>query len=784
MISRGWIAGSLFFGSSVTMGSLLLAAALGRPEPPGKSVDYLRDVQPLLKAHCYQCHGVDQQSGGLRLDLKAAAMKGGAHGRAIVPGSSAQSLLLRRVLGQGGQPRMPLGFAPLAADQIALLRAWIDQGAQWPEGAALKKHWAYIKPVHVKPPKVHNTAWVRNPIDNFVLAKLEKLGLKPSPEAPKTVLIRRVYLDLIGLPPSVKEVDAFLADKSPNAYEKVVDRLLDNPHYGERWARPWLDLARYADTNGYEKDMRRTIWPYRDWVINAFNADMPYDAFTIEQIAGDLLPNATQSQKIATGFHRNTMYNDEGGVDREEQRWLTIVDRVGTTGSVWLGTTLACTQCHNHKYDPFMQKEFYQFFAFFDHCDEPELKVLTPEQEAKRRALQDEMDVLTLSIKQAGADKTRVASMNARLEDLKKQQETLSSTTTLVIQEKTDGQVPSTYMHIKGAYLNKGEKVTADVPAVLNKFPAGKPRNRLGLATWLVDPNNPLTARVEVNRIWETLFGRGIVETSEDFGTQGARPTHPELLDWLATEFVRRHWSRKAIQRLIVTSATYRQSSRVPPALLARDPNNALLARGPRFRMEAEMIRDVALSAAGLLSPKIGGPSVFPLQPDHIWNIPYNDDKWVTSPGEDRYRRSLYTFWRRTSPYPEFLTFDATSREFCTVRRIRTNTPLQALTTLNDPAFFEAARGLARRAMKEGGKDPAAQIAYAFRLCVARPPTRFEQTRLAALYANERKRYGADRKAAQQLTGGPPDQADLAETAAMTVVANVLLNLDETLTKE
>ena len=783
MVSCGFPARSLFGAVSLTLGGLVLAAA-GKPDVPTKKVDFLREVQPVLKAHCFQCHGKDQQSGGLRLDRKAAAFKGGAHGPAIVPGKCEQSLLVQRISGLGGQPRMPLGFAPLTPEQIALLRAWIDQGAVWPDGAENAKHWAYLKPAHDKPPQVKNPAWVRNPIDNFVLAKLEKSGLKPSPEAPKEILLRRVSLDLIGLPPSVQEIDAFLADRSPNAYEKVVDRLLASPHYGERWARPWLDLARYADTNGYEKDARRSIWPYRDWVINALNADMPYDRFTIEQIAGDLLPNASESQKIATGFNRNTMLNEEGGVDQEEQRWLTIVDRVGTTASVWLGTTLQCAQCHNHKYDPFTQKDYYRFFAFFDHTTEPILEMLTPAQEAQRKTLQTQVAALEAEVKKPDTDKAALAASTAKLADLKKQLDGVHAPTTLVMEEKADGQVPSTYTHVKGAYLSKGEKVTADVPAALNPFPAGRPRNRLGLAYWLVDENNPLTARVEVNRIWEQYFGRGIVETSEDFGTQGQRPTHPELMDWLATELMRRHWSLKAIHRLIVTSATYRQSSRVTPGLLARDPLNRLLARGPRFRMEAEMVRDAALSVAGLLSLKIGGPSVFPLQPDHIWDIPYNGDQWVTSTGEDRYRRALYTFWRRTSPYPEFLTFDATSREFCTVRRIRTNTPLQALTTLNDPAFFEAARGLARRALQEGGKDPAAQITYAFRLCAARRPTLFERTRLAGLYNAERKRYQADKEAAQKLAGGPPDQPDLPQTAAMTVVANVLLNLDETLTKE
>jgi hypothetical protein len=683
----------------------------------------------------------------------------------------------------GGKPRMPIGFAPLSPQQTELIRAWIDQGADWPEGAG-EKHWAYINPVRRALPKVKNAAWVRNPIDNFVLARLEKEGLQPSPQASREILIRRVSLDLIGLPPTVEEVDAFLADKSPDAYNKVVDRLLASPHYGERWARPWLDLARYADTNGYEKDDRRSIWPYRDWVINAFNKDMPYDQFTIEQIAGDLLPNATLDQKVATGFNRNTMLNEEGGVDQAEQRWLTNVDRVGTTASVWLGTTLACAECHNHKYDPFTQKEFYQFLAYYEHCSEPALELITPEQEAKRKALQAEQAELEKSLKEIAADPVKTKAANDRLTAVKKEIAAIKGPTTLVFAEKPDAEIPSTNVRVKGAFLNKAELVHAGVPAILNPPRAGNPQNRLGLAQWLVDPNNPLTARVAVNRLWEQYFGHGIVETSEDFGTQGQRPSHLELLDWLSTEFLRQSWSMKAIHRLIVTSATYRQSSRVTPALNDRDPLNHLLARGPRFRMEAEMIRDAALESAGMLSHKLGGPSVFPPQPDGVWVIPYNGDTWNVSPGEDKYRRGVYTFWRRTAPYPAFATFDATSREFCTVRRIRTNTPLQALNALNDPAYLEAARGLAARMMKQPAADAASRVTYGFRLCVARRPKPLELNRLTRLYGQQLKRYMADEKAALALTGDKSAQPDTAVKAAWTVVGNVLLNMDETLTKE
>ena len=770
--------------SAVLAGLLGLAfAATPTPAagPPAvREVNFTKDVLPIFKSACYQCHGPDSQQAGLRLDRKDAALKGGVTGVAIVPGHSDQSLLLDRVLGHGGKAQMPLGFTPLTPAQVETIRTWIDQGAVW-RGGATPPHWAYLKPARPPLPHVKNAAWVRNPIDAFVLARLEREKLAPSPPAPQAKLLRRVYLDLTGLPPGVPDIQAFLADRRPDAYERVVDRLLASPHYGERMARPWLDLARYADTNGYEKDNRRTIWPYRDWVIGAFNQDMPYDQFTIKQVAGDLLPNATTADKVATGFNRNTMYNEEGGVDPGEQRWLTLVDRVNTTSETYLGSTLSCAECHDHKYDPFKQTEYYQFLAFFDHSDEPTLPVSTPAQDARRAAAQAEIDRLKKSVADPATLPVVKLGETSRLADFQKQFAALSPPTTLVLQEKPDHAVPTTFVHIKGAYLNTAEQVSAGTPAFLNPFPQDKPRNRLGLAYWLVDPNNPLTARVEVNRLWEQCFGRGLVETSEDFGTQGQPPTHPELLDWLATELPRRHWSLKAMTRLIVTSATYRQDSRVTRALQARDPANKLLARGPRFRMEGEMLRDVSLSAGGLLSLQVGGPSVFPQQPDGIWSMPYNADRWVMSDGAERYRRGLYTFWRRTSPYPEFTTFDAPSREFCTVRRVRTNTPLQALTTLNDPAFFDAARGLARRMQREGGAGVSRQIAYGFLLCTARHPNPHELARLVALDVQETARYGADPKSAAALVGGPAAPGSL---AALTVVANVLLNLDETLTKE
>jgi hypothetical protein len=696
-----------------------------------------------------------------------------------------------------------------------------------------KTHWAYQKPVRPELPKVKNSRWERNPIDAFVLERLEKEKLKPSPEADRTTLIRRVSLDITGLPPTPAEVDAFIADKSRNAYEKLVDRLLASPHYGEKWARHWLDLARYADTHGYEADPFRTMWPYRDWVISAFNRDVPYDQFTVEQIAGDMLPEATQEQKIASGFHRNTMFNTEGGVDHEQARVETIVDRVNTTATVWLGSTLGCAQCHTHKYDPFTLTEYYQMFAFFNNADEPELELGTEEQVAKEKKLHAEIAKLKEMLKKATPELTaaqeawekgdtskapegirailkvaaaeRTKKQKAELQDhfratlpefattreqlaaLQKEEESLKKELpkTLVMKERE--QPRETHILVRGNFLNKGDQVHPGVPAILPPLPAGEPTNRLTLARWLMNPENPLPARVAMNRIWEQYFGHGIVETVEDFGTQGEAPTHPKLLDWLATEFARQGWSMKAMHRLIVTSATYRQSSRATPELVERDPYNRLLARGPRFRVPAETVRDIALQASGLLSPKIGGPSVFPYQPDGIWTQIYSGNKWEPSKGEDKHRRGLYTFWRRTSPYPAFTSFDAPSRELICTRRPRSNTPLQALDTLNDPTYVEAAEALAWRMMKEGGPDNARRIEYAFRLCVSRQPEAKETKRLLALYEEELARFESDHEAAQKMAtselGAMPDKVKAEELAAWTVVANVLLNLDETITK-
>jgi hypothetical protein len=778
--------------------------------PPAveRTVDFVADVQPLLKNRCYACHGPKHQESGLRLHRRELAFRGGDGGPVIVPGKSAESRLIRYVAGLEADKLMPPDGEGerLSPEQVGILRAWIDQGAAWPasaDGAVDGTlHWAYTRPQAPALPAVGNSGWPRNGLDYFVLARLERQELSPQPEADRARLLRRASLDLIGLPPTPAEVAEFQSDPRPDAYERAVDRLLASPRYGERWALPWLDLARYADTQGYEKDNRRTIWRYRDWVIEALNRDMPLDRFTLEQLAGDLLRDAGPGQLVATAFHRNTMTNTEGGTDNEEFRVAAVVDRVNTTMQVWMGTTFNCCQCHSHKYDPFTQREYYALIAILNQTEDndesnesPTLPTPTRAEAEAMKNLRDQIARLEEEIQQQaakendGGDTKPDPASSPRAEELaqlKKQLAEFKPTTTPILRELPPSKQRKTHVMIRGNFLDKGDEVSPDVPAVLHPFPEKSPRDRAGLSRWLVCEENPLTARVMVNRHWEQFFGVGLVESSEDFGTQGTPPSHPELLDFLAMEFTRSGWSFKSLHRLIVTSATYRQSSRVPAELAERDPNNRLLARGPRVRLGAETVRDQALAAAGLLSSKFNGPSVMPPQPEGIWQVVYSGDKWQTSTGEDRYRRGLYTFWRRTSPYPAMVAFDAPSREFCVVRRSRTNTPLQALVTLNDPAFVEAARGVAVRAMREGGARDEDRAAYLFRLCLARAAGEFEQARLVELYRSELAHYRQNAAAANILAGNeksPPANLDAAELAAWTVVANVVLNLDETLTK-
>ena len=1030
-------------------------------------VSFTRDVLPILSNNCFACHGPDEQQRKTKFhfDTREGAF---AKRGVIEPGKAAESLLIEMVTHPDPKQRMPpleSGHA-LTEAQISVLRRWIDTGAPW------DTHWAYVPPKHPDPPATRRAGWARNPIDQFILARLEREGLQPSPEADKTTLLRRVTYDLTGLPPTPADIDAFLADKAPDAYEKRVDALLQSPHYGERLAMGWLDAARYADTHGYHIDTPREMWPWRDWVIGAFNRNMPFDQFVVEQIAGDLIPNATRDQKVASGFNRNHMINFEGGAIAEEYQVEYVVDRVEATSSAFMGLTMGCARCHSHKYDPITHKEFYRFFAFFNsvpergldgrlgnaapvlplpsHDQQSRLDELDAAIKARTDALADavvaplqreweeglpplvprgldvasdallahyELDgnfsdvsgrlqhgrmvtgdptfdggrigravsfdgdtevsfgdagrfdrtdrfsiafwvkprgnlpvnalqklndarrgydwrfddiqlvgiqrwagrlmVTLASDSPAGAiqiktrDRFRFGDWHhvaltydgsskaagARLyvdgepEDVEIVRDTLTGSIAtdapLTIGRKTLGApflgqiddmriygrvlepsqivnlaihyppraiisglygkrgagdtaevreyflayaapealrkaqtelealnkekedfektIPSamvmdemktprdTFVLARGDYRNQTEKVQPGVPAMLPPLPKGAPLNRLTLAQWLVDPNHPLTSRVAVNRFWQMYFGTGIVKTQEDFGVQGEAPVHPELLDWLATEFVRTGWDVKAMQREIVTSATYRQSSVETPSLRERDPENRLLARGPRYRFQAETIRDTALAASGLLNEQIGGPSVRPYQPAGLWEEMafgegYSGQSYEQSSGKDLYRRGMYTLWKRTVPPASLAIFDAPDREKCTARRAFTNTPLQALTLMNDPTYVEAARALAQRALLEGGKGDKNRIIHAFRLATARTPTGKEVGILRDLLEGRRRAFAADRRSAVRLIdvgeSGRDSRLDAAELAAWTMVASAILNLDETITKQ
>ncbi len=1025
------LAASLGLSAALFDGAVVhLASAQGR------RIDFRRDVEPILRANCYQCHGAKKASAQLRLDGKELAMKGGISGAVIIPGNSKDSRLMKRVLGEGDEARMPLGGAPLKANQIELIRKWIDEGAEWPDSksairnpqSAIQQRWAFVKPVRPAPPQVKNSSWVRTPIDNFILARLEKQGLAPSPEAEKVSLIRRLSLDLTGLPPAIEEVDQFTGDGSPAAYGKLVDRLLDSQHYGERWGRWWLDAARYADTNGFEKDRARSIWPYRDWVIDAFNKDMPFDQFTVEQLAGDLLPQPTLETRVATGFLRNSMLNQEGGVDPEQFRVEGIIDRVDAVGKAFLGLTVSCAQCHNHKFDPISQTEYYRFYAFLNNDDEPAIEVPDEKITEKRKEILSKIAKIEDDLMEGDADLTRrMAGWEAgvgpystawtpikdgeifaafgvkfdRLEDgsfiakgdnattnnyIVKAKTNLRKITGVRVEFLTDPNLPrggpgrapdgsfyfsefsveaappdkpdapnimekvplanvtadfelpdspaknvidgalkthwssdagpvrrnqsrqfvfetqksvgydngvaltfqlaqkrddtidteqrqanigrfrisvtdapnpkadplpaslrailstpadrrskeqrrevfSFYRTIDPAFVEANKKidelmkewpygpttlalsareipretrvfkrgdwkrpsdaVSPGVPAALHPFPKDAPPNRLGLAKWIVDRNNPLTARVIVNRIWQQYFGQGLVTTPEDLGSRCERPSHPELLDWLAVEFIESGWSIKHIHRLILNSAVYRQSSKVTPKLLEVDPYNRWLARAPRIRVESEIVRDVALAASGLLNKKIGGPSVFPPLPAGVMDLAYGGFKWENATGEDRYRRGMYTFWKRTVPYPSMLAFDSPSGDFSCARRVRSNTPLQALTTLNDTVFMEAAQALGLRVWKNGGSDDRSKMIYAFRLCASREPDQFEMQKLMELLEDQKKYFDGRTSAAVYVTATDPNRmpedVDLHKVAPWTMVARVLLNMDETITKE
>jgi Protein of unknown function (DUF1553)/Protein of unknown function (DUF1549)/Concanavalin A-like lectin/glucanases superfamily/Planctomycete cytochrome C len=1036
--------------------SLFFALALATPALAATTVDFDRQVRPILSDNCFTCHGPDEKQRmlGLHFDTKEGAF---AKPGVIIPGDSAHSKMYLRISNPNEAMRMPPVSSghKLTPTQIETIKTWIDSGAKW------ETHWSFVPPVRPELPAVKQTTWPRTPIDRFILAKLEKENLAPSPETDKATLLRRVTFDLTGLPPTPNELKNFLADTSTAAYGKVVDRLLASPHYGERMSVPWLDLARYSDTHGYHIDSAREMWPWRDWVIQSFNNNMPYNQFTVEQIAGDMLPNATQAQRIATGFNRNHMINFEGGAIPEEYQSEYIVDRIEATSTAWLGITLGCARCHDHKYDPITQKDFYSFGAFFNavpeqgldgqkgnakpflqlpneketaakdlltkfikqkdedllqsqsawerqqrempvadvtsgliaeypfddsladrlHSDtspkllngkiefiaglteraadfdtEPQLSygAVAPFSAAKPFAVafwikadgpsgmavfqrfekspkvgpgfeialdycaKNTCDVIVrlrdngpesgIEIKsQRGAtvqswnhiavtydgsgkalgmqvyvdgqsvpfDVVRDQPLNAaidkgelqtgnkewgtpfkgQLSDLRFYDRRLYANEVLELgllgplhkvldvpesrrsdpqrkwlrdyfianvanplekQQKQDlatlnrgldqlnREIPSTmvmsemdkprdtFVLKRGDYRLLGDKVSPNTPIVLPALPTGAPRNRLTLAKWIVDPANPLTARVAVNHFWQMYFGFGLVKTAEDFGSQGDPPSNQALLDWLATEFVQSKWDVKAMQRLIVTSAVYRQSSKVSPELLEKDPENRLLARGPRFRLPAEMIRDNALFVSGLINPKIGGPSVLPYQPKGLWEEmafggDFSAQTYVQSHGADLYRRSLYTFWKRTVPYPGLNTFDAPDREKCSARRTITNTPLQALLLMNDPTYLEASRALAQRDLTEAPANEQDRIRWAFRVVTERDPSSQESGILTKLYEKERAHYDVHKDAAQKLLtigeSKPDAKFEPGELAAWTMVASTILNMDETVTK-
>ncbi|MBC8064016.1 MAG: PSD1 domain-containing protein [Chlorobia bacterium] len=762
-------------------GSCLMYGAFASPTAQSP-VDFQHDVLPIFKAHCMPCHSAKDKAGGLNLDSFQGLQKGGVSGASVVKTKADQSLLLTRILGKGHGPRMPMGFKPLTDQDANTIRKWIDEGANAVSAGGPKRHWAFVAPVRAKTPITKNKTWPRNPVDAFILARLEREGLKPSPEADKVTLIRRLTLDLIGLPPTPSEVDAFIADKSHQAYEKVVDRLLATRHYGERMALPWLDAARYADSNGFQQDGDTHQYVWRDWVVDALNANMPFDQFTTEQLAGDLLPDPTLAQLIATGFNRNHMLNGEGGAIAEEQRNVILYDRVDTTSTTWLGLTMACARCHDHKYDPLSQKDFYSFLAFFNSVPESGVPsgggqyriadpwVYVPSAEQKR-----ELEALELEFKSADPAAQKV--LKPKLDNLR-----AAIPRVMVMSDK---QPRKTFVQNRGNYEEPLDEVQPATPTSLPKIAT---KNRLDLAKWVTSKQNPLTARVQVNRYWQTFFGRGLVRTEENFGIKGEVSTHPELLDWLAVDFRENGWNVKRLHKMIVMSATYRQSSKLPASLKTKDPSNLLYARAPRFRMPSMILRDVALASSGLLDPKMGGKPVYPYQPKGIWDglaiTLERDFTYPQSKGDENHRRSLYTFWRRTVAPGNM--FDASSRQVCTVRASLTSTPLHALTMLNDVTWVEAARGLAAQVISLPTNE--GRLREAFRRVCARRPTENELKVLLRSLQRSKQAFNLDPAAAKQfLAQGDsplPPNHNPTDLAALASVCLAIYNLDEAMTRE
>lgn len=812
--------------------SLLLAVPLAAAEKP---VDYTRQIRPIFANSCLACHGADEKArkAKLRLDVRDEAVK-----KAIVPGKASESPLVQRVTSKDPDEVMPPahGKKPaITAQQAELLKRWIDEGAKYDQ------HWAYVKPARPAMPDVKNKAWVRNAVDAFIAQGHERNGFNPAPETDRVTLIRRLTFDLTGLPPTAAEVDAFLKDTSAEAYEKVVDRLLDSKHFGERLAVMWLDAVRYADTGGYHSDNHRDVWMFRDYVIDAFNKDKRFDQFVIEQLAGDLLPNATNEQKIASGYNRMLMTTEEGGAQPKEYTAKYAADRVRNTSNAFLGSTMGCCECHNHKYDPFTTRDFYRFAAFFADVREtavgrqPQTPIMTAEQEAELKKLDGEVNRLKSEVGKVKPAADGQAKWEA---DMAKNPKGLPKPVTDVLKvepgKRTDAQkkvladhyrdsvapeteglrkelaaatakrdayqksIPTTLVSMtgqprtvrilpRGNWLDdSGDVVQPGIPEFLGTLKTEK-ATRTDLAKWVVSPDNPLTARVFVNRLWKIAFGQGLVRNLDDFGTQGTPPSHPELLDWLATEFIHTGWDVKGIFKVMLMSNAYRQSSVVPKAVHEKDPTNVWLARQNRFRLDAEFVRDTALSISGLLTTKVGGPSSHPYQPAGYWallNFPTRE--WQSDKNDDQYRRGLYTYWCRTFPHPSLTAFDAPSREECTNERPRSSTPLQALVLLNDPTYVEAARVFATAAMKDGSTTPE-RLNAMYRRALSRPAKPEEIKVLEGLVEKHHSEFQKDPKGAQELLkvglAPLPANSDAAELAAWTSVARVVLNLHEAVTR-
>ena len=794
--SIGYV-GAVFL--ALMFGMWCFPAALTAAEPVERELSFRRDIRPILAEKCFHCHGADAEArqAELRLDDEKSAKEVRRKTVALVPGHPDQSELVRRIVSADDADRMPppQSERTLSTAERERLIRWVQQGATY------EPHWAFQPIQRPVVPIVSPIDTARSPLDAFVLGRLQQEGFSASPEADRSSLIRRVTLDLTGLPPTPVEADDFLADPNPDAFERLTDRLLASPRYGERLALDWLDAARFADSGGYQGDIFRTMWPWRDWVIGAFNRNLSFDQFTIEQLAGDLLPTPTRDQLIASGFHRNHRINDEDGIVLEEFRVEYVVDRVETTAAVWLGLTLGCARCHDHKYDPFSQADFYRLYAFFNSIEEsgrghgnapPILRLTTAEQERQAAEIDGQIQAIQEKIKGLGADGsngTPSAELTNEIATLQKKKEAViaPAPVTMIMRELPTPR--ETFILIRGAYDKPGVQVTAALPASLPPLPAGMPANRLGLARWLIDPAHPLTSRVIANRYWQLAFGTGLVMTPEDFGTQGGVPSHPELLDWLATDLMRTGWDIKHLFRVMVTSGTYRQSSRGSDLQFRSDPENRLLARGPRYRLLAEMVRDQALAAAGLLDERLGGPSVLPYQPEGLWKeLASAGQEYPQSHGADLYRRSMYTFWRRTVHHPAMAAFDAPAREICAVRRPRTNTPIQALALMNEPGFVEASRHLAERTLLEAGPDLEGRLTYAFRLVMVRSPSGPEMKILKDEWAAFHDQFSQRPDAVTELlkVGESPANPTLPpiELASMTMIANSLLNLDEAVTKE